>query len=145
MSPIEKTRVSKRYIARIQISGAVEALLQESWICSITLAGAAEEICGKIAKSKVGWNMAESFAQYDLKIQEFMGWPRAVMPVQINTNNRARNELKHNSRGLNHHVEFDFKYEAEEILMRAIKNYLLAFDCLPRDPLVRAWYDDFTR
>ena len=53
--------------------------------------------------------------------------------------NNVRNELKHKCDG--RPVEGYYVWEAEDMIIRAINNYLLLYRTLPRQRLISAWYD----
>lgn len=112
--------MSKRRIAERQIYRAVRLLEDdEDPISAHTLAGAAEEILGKMFSAKGKLNAFEAFAIRDTKL-----WDFAVSKATENGSplsrpddaeirrrlNEIRNELKHNDGGRNHSVKADFVF-----------------------------------
>lgn len=99
---------------------------QEDYYSVITLAGASEEIFGKLLKdnslgksqnSLGSLKKAVSEIHKELYNEELSGRDVAVRA------NYARNKLKHWSPGDSKTVEFDAKEEAKDMLDRAIDNY----------------------
>lgn len=115
-------RVSKVEIARIQIEKAIDLyVVENNFISAITLAGAAEEILGKLLK------LQGKSSSYD-GIREVLNASHRQLSLQeldsLSFNeiaNGTRNHLKHLS-GLDY-VEKNFKQEACNIIHRAICNY----------------------
>jgi hypothetical protein len=138
-------RLTKRRIALLQLERSVELLEDcNDPVCALTLAAAAEEIVGKIAVAKGHAAMVENWAEHLGGWYDYFGKPRPPKKQLVGTHNRVRNELKHNDNGRNIHVAADFEYWAEDMLLRAIKNYFNAFGCLPSSSRVRAWFENMT-
>lgn len=89
----------------------------------ITLAGAADEVFGKLLVAAGGETSLQSLIAAVTAIQEkLMG--EADEPQYIAERaNRARNSLKHWGPGDPHIVKFDLETEACDMLNRAIDNY----------------------
>jgi hypothetical protein len=147
-------RITKRKIAEIQLLRAVILLEDEGEaISALTLAGAAEEILGKMVQEKGHSTAFDDWAAFDRSFWDFVversnEEGRAItapdekaLKRKINS---TRNELKHNDRGKNVRVEAMFTYEAEEMLLRAIRNYLKLYDRLPRHQRVVNWWENMT-
>ena len=56
--------------------------------------------------------------------------------------NKVRNDLKHKCDGSP--VEAYYIWEAEDMIVRAINNYLLLYQKPPRQRLIAAWYEHQT-
>jgi len=140
-----KKSLTKRRIALLQLERSVELLEKHNDpVCALTLAAAAEEILGKIAAAKGHVPQIENWAEYLGGIYDFHGKPRPSKKELVGVHNRVRNELKHNDGGKNGRVVAEFKFEAEEMLLRAIKNYFNAFGCLPGNNRVQGWFEHMT-
>jgi hypothetical protein len=132
--------VTKRRIALIQLHRAVDLLINhDDPICALTLAGAAEEILGKIVEAKGLTNAHKEDAAFLKQVFEYVKHP---LPADLSSRlNKQRNELKHNDGGKNKQVKADWRFEAEDMILRGIRNYQRAFGCTPRSKLVRQWWD----
>jgi hypothetical protein len=149
-----RRRITKRRIAEVQLYRAVK-LLQDDVdpISALTLAGAAEEILGRMVESSGRATAFEESAIFARTLWDFaasrakkIGFPLSV-PDEKEIRNRinlTRNELKHNSRGKNTPVEADFNYWAEEMVLRALRNYQVLYNKLPRRKLIADWYENMT-
>jgi len=113
--------MEKKEIATEQIIGAAEHYKKSQFICAITLAGAAEEILGKIALKRTNSNEHDKENSYLKSVYEYFGFAtpsRKFLSKKINLTN---NELKHNDSGENIWVEADFENEAALLFIKAIK------------------------
>ena len=89
----------------------------------ITLAGAADEIFGKLLAASGRDNSLKSLVVAVTAIQKHL-FGEALEPNQIAARaNSARNSLKHWDVGDNEIVKFDLDVEARDMLNRAIDNY----------------------
>ena len=89
----------------------------------ITLAGAADEIFGKLLAAAGRDSSLKSLITAVAEIQEKL-FGEAVEPKQIaDRANAARNSLKHWNIGDTEIVQFDLETEARDMLNRAIDNY----------------------
>ena len=113
-------------------------------VSALTLAGAAEEILGKIVAGKGRTPRLEYLTEYTTSLFEWAGKPTPSREVLINLENRARNELKHQDDGWNVKVEIDFDYEAESMLLRSMFNHFNAFGCYPSSRRLRNWFENLT-
>ena len=146
-------RYTKRRIAEIQLEQAVKLLLTGDPVCALTLAGAAEEILGKMVAAKGLSTTLEDWVAYERSMWDY-AVPRAAAQGKAITipndkelhrrMNHARNEFKHNERGKNSSVAAYYNWEAEDMILRAIKNFYKLFDKPPRSKLVRDWWEDTT-
>ena len=114
---------NKTGIGISQLRNAVRHFYSKEYESSITLAGAAEEIFGKMAKKKLGYNAIDSDVLFFEGVAQMLGKPKPVRRKIISTVNRIKNELKHNDTGDNQIVEGDFENEACMQISKAIKNY----------------------
>jgi hypothetical protein len=117
----------KRDIALRQLRRAVQLFNQRDFVCATTLAGAAEEVFGRIAQKRTGTTALDGHA-HRKKVAE--------------AHNRLRNQLKHNDSGDNEWVTADFELEAQDLIGRAIGNYCLAYGIPPGDRIIN-YYVNF--
>jgi len=127
----------KKDIALVQLRTSVQLFNKSDFICSATLAGAAEEILGKIAKKRSGTNALEGDEYYFKQLAEMHGKPPPNRKQVIEKFNRFKNQLKHNDSGENEYISADYEFEAQDLIDRAIRNYLLAYGEFPKDRVVR--------
>ena len=123
---------------------SLNLLEQGDPISALTLAGAADEILGRMVARKGRMPRIESNAEFLGSIFEWAGRPRPGRSELIKIENRVRNELKHQDDGRNTAIEADFVFEAEEMLLRCLFNYYDAFECWPRSRKLRAWFENMT-
>ena len=94
-----KHTISNLDIALVQLRTAVQLYNKNNFISSITLAGAAEEILGQIAKDNTGQNnLIEDKIWLD-QIMDHFKKPRLGLKIIAKRSNEARNNLKHNDSG----------------------------------------------
>ncbi len=141
-------KYSKRRLAEIQIFRAIKVLEEQNDpVSALTLAGAAEEILGNMLRAKgqmpafdsvVEWN-EEMWAFAATKAKE-QGYPLSVPALkEIKRRvNRTRNELKHMCDGKP--VAAYYRWNAEEMLERAIVNYYCLHGKPPQKSIVR-WFE----
>lgn len=115
-------KLTKLEIAEAQLSHAVELYLTGSnLISAITLAGAAEEILGKLVKKKSAANALEEkiekLCRMFMAVFKEPSDPKEFVALQ----NKARDAFKHIKDG--NSVELNLENEAVKLLNRAIKNY----------------------
>jgi hypothetical protein len=115
-------RLSKPQIATAQLDTAIALYLKgDDLVSAITLAGAAEEILGKLALN------AGAKSAFDETLDRLCGMYEAAFNEKsdrkafVELRNRARNEFKHI--GLQSDVSVDLEREAVNMLRRAIDNY----------------------
>lgn len=161
--PNSKKTISKERIAIIQLHDAIRLYYKGSYISSITLAAAAEEILGKLSDEKysiqlnrpVKHNYANDSAflvahfipNWDIDLStlteiEQRRYYEEIKKQFISDRNRIRNELKHKNVG-EMEVEFSsFKRFAEVHIAGAIVNYKLFKNELPKDEIVMKYCDE---
>lgn len=115
--------LSKFRIAEIQLEQALNLYAEgRDLISSITLAGAAEEILGRLVEQNGEvWALTEKVAQL-CGMYQFTWGKEADPKAFIAIRNQARNNLKHITTG--DETSLDLEIEAVSMLRRAIKNYL---------------------
>lgn len=116
--------IPKQELARSQLEVALRFYMQgQEYPAVITLAGAAEELLGKIAEEK-GLEPSLKRTLRDLVDTFKAVWGHDAKESDFaQLRNRARNELKHICSGQDLHL--DFEHEAAEMLTRALENFLL--------------------
>lgn len=135
--------ISKKEIALIQLRRAIQLFMNDEYICAATLSGAAEEILGKIAKSNSGYNALDEWYSSIEEVASLTGGKPITFKQHIEKRNRIRNELKHNKKGKNLKVDAYLKIEAEDLIERALINYLLAFGEEPKDRIIKKYINLF--
>jgi hypothetical protein len=137
-----KQSISKKQIALVQLRRAIQLYSQRDFVCALTLAGAAEEILGRIALNAAGTNAMDQEVSFVAEVVDFAkthGIDAKARPPQdlIQRRNFARNEAKHEDGGNpSRLVSFDFHVAAEEMIDRALRNWSLAFGGDPEDRVI---------
>jgi hypothetical protein len=146
MARIPTDSITKRRLAISQMRRAILLLEEGDFVCALTLAGAAEEILGKMVARKGRSTAIKDFAERDRQLWEWAASkePRLKIPTQtqfLRGLNRLRNEFKHNEAGKNSRVLGPFEYEAEEMLFRCIRNYVKLYGRPPREKIISTWWE----
>lgn len=128
-------------VAVIQLRTAIQLYHKGNYISALTLAGAAEEILGKMAAKSGGDNAIQSGTIWLNQFADYLGKPRTTEKVVAGRRNLARNAVKHNDRGEDIEIEFDFKNEAEQLIIDAINNYEVVFESIPNDRVIRRYWN----
>jgi len=121
---MKTTSLTKLDVAVSQLRFAITLFLEDRELVSaITLAGAAEEILGKLA-TQAGLTPALTRRAEGTRALFKHLWKSdpGVKPF-VNLKNKTRNELKHLVSGAP--IEVDLREEAMRILDRAVENYRL--------------------
>jgi hypothetical protein len=120
------TPIPKKELARSQLNVALRLYMAgEEYPSVITLAGAAEEILGKIV-SELGLEPALKRTLGELLDAHRTIWGQEAKESDYaQLRNRARNEMKHRRSGSD--VSLDYEKESAQLLSRALENYLLCF------------------
>ena len=115
-------KLTKIDIAEQQLLHAIELFCSgERIVSAITLAGAAEEILGKLVVGTGQTNSIESEVRDQSELFEsFFGHAENPKTFRDQENN-ARNELKHFCAG--NDVQLDLEQEAVNLIERAINNF----------------------
>lgn len=152
-----KKTISKKNIAIIQLRDAIRLYRDKSYISSITLGAAAEEIWGKLSDEKysrqlgrpVKYNYADDAAFLiahfipngdidltELTEEEQQLYYDDIQRQFISDRNKTRNKLKHKNEG-EKDIEFsNFRQVAETHITGAIVNYKLFKNELPEDEII---------
>lgn len=136
-------RLTKRRIALIQMEQSLNLLANDP-VSALTLAGVAEEIIGRVAQRKGHKSQVERQATHLGALYEWAGQFRPSRKQLIALVNKTRNELKHQDDGRNIKVEADFKFEAEEMLLRCLFNHVDAYGYLPASTRLKNWFFNMT-
>jgi len=126
----------KRDIALSQLRRAVQLFNQRDFVCATTLAGAAEEILGRIAQKRTDTTALDGHAHFWSQLAGIVGKMPPGRKKVVEAHNRLRNQLKHNDSGDNEWVTADFEFEAQDLIDRAIRNYWLAYGTPPGDRII---------
>jgi hypothetical protein len=126
----------KRDLAIKQLRRAVQLFNQGDFVCAATLAGAAEEVLGRIARKRTGKTALDGDAHFWSQLAGIVGKPPPDRKKVVEAHNRLRNQLKHNDSGDNDWVTADFEFESQGLIDRAIRNYWLAYDTPPADRII---------
>ncbi|HWG70807.1 MAG TPA: hypothetical protein VN692_15440 [Steroidobacteraceae bacterium] len=120
----QRGTLSKLQLAEIQIDRAIRLYLDEAdFVCAITLAGAADELLGKLRALSGREPIVEHYADVVSKINVALGGETIDKKGAISELNSARDSLKHFHDGKS--VTFDFAEEAYELIDRAVSNLWL--------------------
>lgn len=146
-------KLTKIEIAKQQLLHAIELFCSgEKLISAITLAGAAEEILGKLVAATGQTNSLEREVKDQCELFESIFSRAQDQKAVYGIQNKARNELKHVCDG--NDVDLDLEQEAVDLIQRAIDNFQLlrpgfnsAFQAF--DDKAAAWWrnrtDQFTK
>jgi hypothetical protein len=129
----------KRDLALRQLRRAVQLFNKGDFVCATTLAGAAEEVLGRIARKRVGTNSLDDRAHFWSQVADMFGKTPPNRKRVMEAHNRLRNQLKHNDTGDDDWVTADFEFEAQDLIDRAIRNYWLAYDTPPDDRIINLY------
>lgn len=112
--------MKKSDLARIKIEKAIELFYEKNYACSITLAGAAEEMLGNILRINGENNI---LGELHLWFKEHYSTDISFSELAKGAN-EIRDELKHGHTfsDLNHEVEISLAY-CTQMLQRAYVNY----------------------
>jgi hypothetical protein len=114
---------SKQSIALAQLETALRLFhVGDDLISVITLAGAAEEILGKLVKKRGQDNSLDSLKKTAAAIHERLFSEPIDTSVIADRANRARNAMKHVT-AAGDPVSLDLREEAVDILNRAVDDY----------------------
>src|ERR1039458_3534091 len=127
MTMHDKIRLTKRRIALIQLEQSLNLLEAGDPVSALTLAGAAEEILGRVASRKGHESRVEYNADWLGSLYDWAKKPRPAKKKLVSALNATRNHLKHQDDGRNIWVEADFQFEAEDMILRCMFNHLKAF------------------
>ena len=118
MGPV---RLTKFEVAEKQLAKAIELFRAHEPLPAITLAGAAEEILGKLVKDGGGVNALEEEVKDRCDLYQTVFGRSADPKVFAEPMNNPRNELKHRMSG--NPLELNLEEEAVNLIQRAIDNF----------------------
>jgi hypothetical protein len=112
-------RIHQIEIARTQVETAIDLFLSgKDFLAALTLAGAAEDILGKLVQREGKKNMLENLhGWYQETTGEKIGFGEFAKKA-----NFTRNTLKHANAENEDEIEV-FRWEAVQMIMRALFNY----------------------
>lgn len=114
----------KQQVALMQLETALRLWSEGTdYYSVVTLAGAADEILGRLLESRGGVTALASLTQASVAIHLIVHGVAGDEKKIADRANRARNALKHFRSGGEHVVELDIHQEAVDMLDRAISNY----------------------
>ena len=120
---VEYQTFTKFEIAEAQLNRALDLYMSsEDLISSITLAGAAEEILGKLVIANGGESALDEKVNQLCEMHKFVFSETPAPRDYVNLRNKARNELKHIVDG--EKIDLDLEKEAVNMIRRAKANYL---------------------
>ena len=135
-----KQSISKSGIALIQLRKAIQLYNKGEYVCALTLAGAANEVLGDIARYLKGQNTLDHDKWFWDGMAELTGKSKPSKGKIKQVNNRVKNLIKHNdSVGKDIIVNEDFEFEAQLHINSAIKNFWVAFDMPPKDRIINSY------
>jgi hypothetical protein len=134
--------MEKKDIALQQLIDSANLYRKGRYCSALTLAGAAEEILGKISKRRTGRNQLEHEIEYLESVYRYLKKPIPPKKELVNQINRTKNELKHNDEGENLWVKSDFENECALLFVRAVKNYFDAYKEMPKSKAVLNLFED---
>lgn len=132
-------KMEKSKLALIQLRRAIQLFNVGDYICALTLAGAANEILGELAKNRQGYNTMDIDKWFWDGISDMFNKNRPSKDKIKQVNNRVKNSLKHHDSDQDTKVEADFEFESQCHIDSAIRNYWIAFDLPPKDRIVNKY------
>jgi len=121
----DDTQITKGEIAKIQLAEAINLLLAGKYLCAITLAGAAEEVLGRLLNQRGEISVVEKSFQSIQNIREKTGLSvmRGKPKNEIfNEWNSARNTLKHHGKTNDEIVTINLFDETYWMIKRGLAN-----------------------
>lgn len=132
--------ITYREIVNQQLEDALFLYFEKSdYISAITLAGASEEILGRMARHIAGKNALREYVDLYLDLNEIFKRSDLAEKDIIDLSNHARNKMKHLDDPKVAGLILDDKEAAEEILNRAIDNFRVVFQEL--SPMMKCFKD----
>jgi hypothetical protein len=114
-------RLTKFEVAEKQLATAIELFCAQEPLPAITLAGAAEEILGKLVKDGGGVSALEEEVKDRCDLYQTVFGHSGDPKVFADLMNNPRNELKHRMSG--NPLELNLEEEAVNLIQRAIDNF----------------------
>ena len=121
----DSTTLSRGTIAQVQLTEAIDLFVQEKFLCAVTLAGAAEEILGKLSQRKGELPVVRASTKAIQELRERTGL--TVMDGKSQQEiiaewNAARNAFKHLVAPEDEPVTMNLCDEAYWMIRRALAN-----------------------
>lgn len=125
-----------------QLRHAIEHFCKEDYVPAISLAGAAQEVLGRIAKNRTGQDAIDRSLEWHKRVYRLMGHqPEPTRKDVADTLNWIRNTLKHNNEGLDQPVRRCFGRAASDLIDSAVLNLILIGGfTAPSDPVIAAYH-----
>ena len=133
--------LEKTNIALIQLRRAIQLFNKNDFVCAITLAGAADDIFGKLAKYRKGYNDLDGDKKFFDDIAEMTEQHKLSYDKVKKVINRVKNEVKHHESAENTYIETNFEFEAQHFIDSAIRNYWIAYDQPPNDRIINRYVE----
>ena len=122
----EEVSVHRLEIAKSQAHQAISLFIsQKDYVSAITLAGASEEVLGKLAQRKSKTPILSSLEE---SLSKKSGGGLTPKHIRDNYLNKIKNSLKHFSETEDEYLKFQPEDEAISMILRAIGNYFLITD-----------------
>ena len=122
MATLVYDTILKSELAYSQLNVAIEFYTSsKEYPAVVTLAGAAEEIYGKLVQQRGGKTALKGITERLCEMHRAAFNEEPNEKDYVNIRNRTRNELKHIGTGGD--FTADLEYEASELLERALHNY----------------------
>jgi hypothetical protein len=116
-------KLTKLEVAEIQLNRAIKLFLTgDDYVSAITLAGASEEILGKLLKQRGLANALEELVERSRRVQTERDGEAGEKKTYVSLVNYFRDRLKHISDGAG--LLFSVDYEAAILIERAMSNYV---------------------
>lgn len=136
-------KITKSQLALIQLRRAIQLFNTGDFICAITLGGAANEILSVFAEKKQGHSTLDHDKWFWDGMAGVLNRNRPSKGKIIQVNNRVKNALKHHDTKENTIIDADFKFEAQEQIDKAIRNYWISLNEPIKDRIINKyvnWY-----
>lgn len=121
----DDTQITKSEIARVQLTEAIALFLEEKFLCSITLAGAAEEVFARLLNAHGEESVVEDSFKSIQKLREatsFSAMKNHTKNEIFKHWNIARNAIKHHNKDEEETVTINLFDEAYWMIKRGIAN-----------------------
>ena len=134
--------LSMTEIATEHLRQAIGHYYNRDYVVAITLAGAADEVFGRIAKRTKGENAVDRYLSYRCKILELVGHDTRPTVKEIKADlNWVRNELKHNDAGVDLSLKRYYGSAAIKLIDAALLNVIVLNDFqTPQDPILAHYH-----
>ena len=121
----DDSNLRKVEIARIQLTEAINLFVSEKFLCALTLAGAAEEILGRLALMEGQSSAIQASAAKILELKDKLGLTALISVTEkslFQSWNAARNTVKHHDKSDPDSVVINSCDEAYWMIRRALAN-----------------------